>query len=332
MTDKLTTFQQQIKQIRKKYFVITLIANIIIASPFIILTHHRIEASLVLLLVLLVNILINNNLIKKFTVEIEKIRKETSADEVDKLKQQKMQLKANEKFRKEFIGNVAHELKTPIFNIQGYISTLLDGAIYDPNVNIKYLERTDKNVQRLVTLVKDLDTISKLETGKLKPDFSVFDISEIITDVFEILEFKSIEYGVSLYTDVKAGTMVYADKEKITEVLHNLVLNSIIYGKKGGETHVNVEEKGNKIYVSVIDNGIGIDKIHLPHIFERFYRVDKSRSRERGGSGLGLSIVKHILDVHGESITVESQLNVGSKFTFSLQKAYYNETNNQKED
>ena len=329
MTDKLNSIQNKInKKIKLKYVLIVMLVNIFLTiSLFAIhtlLDKQRdlgIEIVIVFIFLTSTNLILINSLIKRFELEIETIRKETGADEVDKLKQQKMQLKANEKFRKEFIGNVAHELKTPVFNIQGYISTLLDGAINDPNVNLKYLERTDKNVQRLTTLVKDLDTISKLETGKIKPDYSIFDISEIITDIFDILEYKCTEYGVTLKTDVKAGTLVYADKEKITEVVHNLVLNSIIYGKKGGETMVSVSEKDEKIHVAVIDNGIGIEKIHLQHIFERFYRADKSRSRERGGSGLGLSIVKHIIDVHNETLTVDSQPNNGSTFSFTLQKA-----------
>lgn len=329
MTDKLSNIQNKInKKIKLKYVLIVMLVNIFLTiSLFAIhslLNKQRdlgIEIVIVFIFLTINNLTLIYSLIKRFEKEIETIRKETGADEVDKLKQQKMQLKANEKFRKEFIGNVAHELKTPVFNIQGYISTLLDGAINDPNVNLKYLERTDKNVQRLTTLVKDLDTISKLETGKIKPDYSIFDISEIITDVFDILEYKCTEYGVTLNTNVKAGTLAYADKEKITEVVHNLVLNSIIYGKRGGETNVLVSEKDEKIVVAVIDNGIGIEKMHLPHIFERFYRADKSRSRERGGSGLGLSIVKHIIDVHNETLTVDSQPNTGSTFSFTIQKA-----------
>ncbi len=232
------------------------------------------------------------------------------------------ELKANERFRKEFIGNVAHELKTPIFNIQGFVSTLLDGAINDPAVNIKYLERTDKNVLRLITLVKDLDTISKLETGIIKPDYNVFDVQELITDVFEILDVRAIEYGVKLETNAQKGYFVRADKEKIMEVIHNLVLNSIIYGRKNGITAVNISEKGtDKIVIEVKDNGIGIDSKHLSHIFERFYRVDKSRSRERGGSGLGLSIVKHIIDSHNQTIKVKSEIDVGTSFIFTLERA-----------
>ncbi len=235
--------------------------------------------------------------------------------------QEIQQLKENEKFRKEYIGNVAHELKTPIFNIQGYVSTLIDGAMEDPDVNIKYLERTDKNIQRLTAIVKDLDTISKLETGKIKPDFQVFDIIQVILDVIDIIEEKAKEFKITInFSYFTEEIFVYADKEKITEVLNNLVLNSIIHGRKEGKTEIIVSDFGKKIKVSVKDNGAGIEEKHLQHIFERFYRVDRSRSRERGGSGLGLAIVKHILDTHNEVIQVESKVSFGSTFWFTLKK------------
>jgi two-component system phosphate regulon sensor histidine kinase PhoR len=266
------------------------------------------------------DILILNEVKKDKAIPKSKLEVDNLAEWTEQTNREIAQLKANEQFRKEFIGDVAHELKTPIFNIQGFVSTLLDGAINDPQVNLKYLERTDKNVQRLITLVKDLDTISKLETGKIKPDYSVFDIYDVVKEVFEILEVKALEYGVRLRTNVQKGYYVKADREKIMEVIHNLVLNSIIYGKKDGETFVSISEKDEKIVVEVVDNGIGIDKKHLKHIFERFYRVDKSRSRERGGSGLGLSIVKHIIDSHNEILSVKSELGVGTSFSFTLQK------------
>lgn len=252
----------------------------------------------------------------------ENIELDNLAEWTEKTNKEIAELKANEKFRKEFIGNVAHELKTPIFNIQGFVSTLLDGALNDPKVNVKYLERTDKNVLRLITLVKDLDTISKLETGKIKPDYNIFDIHELIEEVFEILEVKALEYGVNLISNSQSEQLVYADKEKITEVIHNLVLNSIIYGKKNGFTEVNIqEEESQKKYVIIVkDNGIGIEPAHLSHIFERFYRVDRSRSRERGGSGLGLSIVKHIIDSHNQTLRVKSQIDIGTSFIFTLDK------------
>ena len=263
----------------------------------------------------------NTNEFRKKIKKIEKDLKHENIEEWTKKKTQEIaQLKANERFRKEFIGNVAHELKTPIFNIQGYTATLLEGAINDSEVNLKYLKRTDKNTQRLIAITKDLDTISKLETGVIIPEIQVFDLVQVINEVLDILETNSKEYNVSLIFENKESIFVNADKEKITEVIHNLILNSIIYGKKGGETEIIVKEKKKKAIVSVKDNGIGIDEKNLSHIFERFFRVDKSRSRERGGSGLGLAIVKHIIDSHNQSITVDSIVNKGTTFTFSLAK------------
>ncbi len=259
--------------------------------------------------------------IKKIKKKYQKDIKVENLEEISRKKTEEIaQLKANEQFRKEFIGNVAHELKTPIFNVQGFIATLLDGAINDPQVNVKYLERSDKNIQRLISLVKDLDTISKLETGKIIPEYQNFDLNEVITEVFDVLEVKSNEYGVNLVYNEQKNVNVYADKEKITEVLHNLIINSVIYGQKDGKTVVSIKEKKKKYIISVKDNGIGIAEKDLKHIFERFFRVDKSRSRERGGSGLGLAIVKHIIDAHNQTITVESKANVGTTFSFSLQK------------
>jgi len=269
-------------------------------------------------------------IVKEFKKLKKKVQKEYTAENYEEITKKKSeeiaQLKENEQFRKEFIGNVAHELKTPIFNIQGFTLTLIDGAINDPEVNMKYLERTDKNVQRLIAIVKDLDTISKLETGILVPDFEIFDLREIVLDIFDVLEERAIEFGVKLTSDFSGGSIVYADKEKITEVINNLVLNSIIYGKKDGETQVIVKEKRKRIVVMVKDNGIGISDHNQRHIFERFFRVDKSRSRERGGSGLGLAIVKHIIDSHKQTIEVNSKEGVGTTFTFTLEKAEFNES------
>ena len=261
---------------------------------------------------------------KEYKKNLKKLQKNIKQENLEelKIKQNKeiAQLKANEKFRKEYIGNVAHELKTPIFNIQGYITTLLDGALNDTNVNIKYLERTEKNSQRLITIVKDLDIISKLETGTIKLNFQNFDLVPIIFEVMDILENFTQEYGINLIFNHNKPIIVYADVEKITEVVHNLALNSIIYGIINGKTEIKIQEKKKKVFVSVQDNGIGISEKDISHIFERFFRVDKSRSRERGGSGLGLSIVKHIIDTHNQTITVKSKVGEGTTFTFSLQK------------
>lgn len=231
-------------------------------------------------------------------------------------------LKANEKYRKEFLGNVSHELKTPLFNMQGYISTLIDGGIEDDNINLKYLHRTEKNINRLISVVQDLETISALESGSRKLDFAEFDILQLITEVMEMQEIRTRRKGIDLKLDGgnSKNIFVRADKKGISDVLSNLLINSIIYGKENGNTIVSVKEKNRKIFVSVIDDGIGIHEKHINRIFERFYRVDKSRSKLQGGTGLGLSIVKHIIEAHNQEIKVQSTLNKGCDFTFSLNK------------
>jgi len=233
------------------------------------------------------------------------------------------QLKANEEFRKEFIGNVAHELKTPIFNIQGYILTLLDGGWKDKKISKKYLDRTEKNINRLLSLVADLDTITQVESGRLKMKKSHFNIKELIEEIFEMQEINIQTRNISLafeYDDKSPEIFVYADEEKIFEVLLNLIENSVKYGNTDGKTIVSAFEEDNKINIKISDNGIGIAKEHLQRVFERFYRVDKSRSREMGGSGLGLAIVKHIIEAHKQKISVKSKPNEGTTFTFTLDK------------
>ncbi|MCK5536475.1 MAG: sensor histidine kinase [Bacteroidales bacterium] len=233
------------------------------------------------------------------------------------------QLKYNEKFRKEFIGNVAHELKTPVFNIQGYVLTLLDGALEDKSLAEKYLKRTAKNVKRMIALITDVDTISRLEAGDMILEYSVFSLCDLINEVIELQEIKQSNFNVKVVFKEHGCKKVFikADREKILEVINNLVANSLKYGKSGGITRITLKQELSKIFVSIADNGIGIGEEHLPRIFERFYRVDKSRSRDRGGSGLGLAIVKHIIEAHQQHITVESKLGNGTKFIFSLQKA-----------
>ena len=232
-------------------------------------------------------------------------------------------LKGREEYRKEFIGNVSHELKTPLFTVQGYISTLLEGASEDPKIRDKYLKRADKGVDRLIYIVKDLDMITKLEIGDANLTLETFDIIELITNVFELLEIKAEHKNISLILDKEYSNpvMVIADQERIQQVLTNLVVNSIKYGHNNGTTEISVENiNSNKLIVRVTDNGEGIESAHLTRLFERFYRVDKSGSREEGGSGLGLSIVKHIVEAHEEKIYVESKFAVGSEFSFTLQK------------
>ena len=232
-------------------------------------------------------------------------------------------LKELERYRKDFVGNVSHELKTPIFNIQGYILTLLEGGLEDPTINKLYLARTEKSIDRMISIVEDLESINKLETGELKPQFTVFDIVKIVEDVIEMEHRLSKERKIWLTITDKPDKplMVRADRKRIIEVVTNLVVNAIKYGKKNGFVKVGFHDFDDKIMVEVSDNGIGIDKKDLHRVFERFYRVDKSRSREQGGTGLGLSIVKHIIEAHNQSINVQSVLNEGTTFTFTLEKA-----------
>ena len=252
----------------------------------------------------------------------------TLTQEIDKFaKDKKLEietLKVREEYRKEFFGNVSHELKTPLFTVQGYILTLLDGAIEDKNVNKKYLQRASKGVERLIYIVKDLDMITKLELGDLVLKIEKFDIVELIENVFDLFEMKAQKKNITLTFDKDYEHPIYvkADKERIQQVLTNLIVNSVKYGRDKGTTEISIENLiKNKVIVRVTDNGEGISKNNLPRIFERFYRVDKSGSRKEGGSGLGLSIVKHIIEAHNEKIYVESEYGVGSEFSFTLEKA-----------
>lgn len=229
-------------------------------------------------------------------------------------------LKTLEVYRKRYLGNVSHELKTPIFSIQGFIHTLLDGALEDENVNRRYLERAASNVERLLTIVYDLETISKLESGELMLDIQTFDIKGLVQEVIDDLEIKARQREIDLVFKEGAHKpfMVKGDPEYIRQVINNLILNSIKYGKQGGLTKVSFYDMHNQVLIEISDNGIGIEERHLKHLFDRFYRVDKSRSRDLGGSGLGLSIVKHILEVHDQTINVRSTPGMGSTFGFTL--------------
>ena len=233
-------------------------------------------------------------------------------------------LKEAEQFRKQYLGNVAHELKTPIFNIQGYISTLLDGGLEDELINRKYLERAEKSIDRLINIVNDLDTISKLENSMNKLNLEKFDIVALAKEIAEQAEIeadkKYIRISVKGVENLPSPFWVLADKHYIGQVLVNLIINSIRYGKEGGQTRIRFRDMLDKILVEVEDNGLGIGKEDLPRIFERFYRTDKGRSREQGGTGLGLAIVKHIIEAHGERISVRSEPGVGSTFSFTLKK------------
>lgn len=253
---------------------------------------------------------------KTLTSEIEKFAKDKKI-EIDTLK-------IREEYRKEFLGNVSHELKTPLFTVQGYIHTLLDGALEDKKVRKKYLQRAAKGVERLIYIIKDLDLISKLEIGELHLEIERFDIIELIQNVFDLLEMKASKKRISLVFDMEYDQPIYVigDMERIQQVLTNLLVNSIKYGHEDGTTEVSVENLiKNKVIVRVTDNGEGIEEQHLTRLFERFYRIDQSGSRREGGSGLGLAIVKHIIEAHNEKIYVESVVDVGSEFSFTLEKA-----------
>ena len=233
-------------------------------------------------------------------------------------------LRETDTFRQEFIGNLAHELKTPIFNIQGFILTLLEGGMEDPEINRKFLLKAAKNVERMSGLLEDLDVITKMEAGNLDIEMVPFDLLEIIRETMESLEAKAKRNQIELVS--KGGidatkVMVLGDAAKIVQVLTNLIVNSINYGKEGGKTQIRYFDADEAILVEVADTGIGISETDLPRVFERFYRVDKSRSRHAGGSGLGLAIVKHILEAHDQSISVRSTVGEGSTFSFTLQKA-----------
>lgn len=240
----------------------------------------------------------------------------------DKKTDEIKQLKEMENYRKDFLGNVSHELKTPIFNIQGYILTLLDGGIDDEKVNKLYLERAEKSVNRMILIVDDLVSISRLESGEFKLQKSSFNIVKLVEDIFESHELLSKKYRVKLEFDrnYNRGIKVKADKKRITEALNNLVINSIKYGNTNGKTRVGFIDAGEVILVDISDDGIGISEEDLPRVFERFYRVDKSRSRDSGGTGLGLSIVKHVIQAHGQTINVRSKVGKGTSFVFSLEK------------
>ena len=232
-------------------------------------------------------------------------------------------LKVREEYRREFLGNISHELKTPLFTVQGYISTLIDGAANDKVLRKKYLERAEKGVERLIYIVKDLDLITKLETGDLNLEYTIFDIVEVIKNVFELLEMGAANKRITLTFDSKYSNPIFvkADKDKIQQVVTNLIMNSIRYGRNGGTTEVSIESFVNKkVIIRITDNGEGVQKQHIPRLFERFYRIDKSGARSEGGSGLGLAIVKHIIEAHREKIYVESQFGMGSEFSFTLEK------------
>ena len=237
-------------------------------------------------------------------------------------KQELQRMQQLENYRRDYIGNIAHELKTPLFSIQGYIESVLDDPEIDQTTLRSFLKKANKNAARLGQIVKDLDTITKFESGVLNIQKNAFDLGQLISEVIEELEIQASNKEISLFFQGKTqGIMVLGDRDKITQVLVNLGFNSIRYGKLGGTTNYKLSDTGEKIIVEVMDNGIGIPLQHQNRIFERFYRVDAHRNRETGGSGLGLSICKHIIDAHGEKIEVISTEGAGSVFSFALPKA-----------
>lgn len=232
-------------------------------------------------------------------------------------------LKKNEAFRKEFLQNLSHELKTPIFAIQGYVDTLIGGAVNNPEVSEKFLASTSRNIDRLVNLVDDLDEISRLETGVLKLAYENFIIQDLLKEVFDSLYLKAGEKNIKMFIrkECEAPLSVHADKEKIRQVLINLVDNAIKYGKENGQIEASFyNTDGEHVLTEISDNGYGIAEEHLPRIFERFYRTDLARSRKAGGSGLGLAICKHIIEAHKQTMHVRSTQDVGSSFGFTLMK------------
>ena len=254
---------------------------------------------------------------------VENISKELNAwaDDNDK---EITRLKDAEKFRKQYLGNVAHELKTPVFNIQGYISTLLDGGLEDELINRKYLERAEKSVVRMINIIRDLDTISVLENDMMLMKPESFDIVALAKDIAEQAEIEAVKKNITLTVkfsqNLPSRFWVSADKFYIGQVLENIIINSIRYGKEGGHTKIDFRDMLDKILIEVEDDGIGIAKSDLPRVFERFYRTDTGRSRSQGGTGLGLAIVKHIIEGHGEHVSVRSEMGVGSTFAFTLKK------------
>jgi len=238
-----------------------------------------------------------------------------SKNEIEQLKQQA-------EFRKEFIGNLAHELRTPAFNMQGYLLTLLEGGLEDPNINTKYLKRADKNLDRLIHLINDLDKISRIEAEKDELEMTKFNVCDLAKEIADYQEDRASKRKITIEViESSMSHLVEADKEKISQVFSNLLVNAIRYGKETGHIEIRFYDMGENILVEIEDNGIGITDESIPRLFERFYRVDKSRARHSGGSGLGLAIVKHIIDAHKQTINVRSALGEGSVFSFTLAKS-----------
>ncbi|OFY16772.1 MAG: hypothetical protein A2X11_00125 [Bacteroidetes bacterium GWE2_42_24] len=253
---------------------------------------------------------------------IEKVNQEVldwSRDKKDEISR----LHELENYRREYIGNISHELKTPIFNIQGYVLTLLEGGLEDPSINREYLLRTEKSINRMIAIVEDLETITQLESNELKLKKANFDLVALAREVIDSLEMKAARREIQLFLshDEDQPCFVMADRDRIAQVFTNLVENAIKYGKKGeGRVKISFFDMDENILAEVTDNGPGIAPSDLPRVFERFYRTDKARSREQGGTGLGLAIVKHIIEAHQQSVNVRSTPGIGTTFGFTLKK------------
>jgi len=308
-----------------KYLLVEILAIFIIAYVITFYTIRKILINKITPIYKIIQQTGNSNLNNIDSFDNKNLIEEASKDVTNwfKLKTREIEkLKKLEKYRREFLGNVSHELKTPIFNAQGYISTLIDGGIDDKNINKKYLEKADQSINRLITIVRDLELISKLESGELELNRENFNIVQLFKDIVDLLEMRANKLNIKVQVNSgEKSIMVNADRPRISDVINNLIVNSLIYGKQNGTTTINFYDMENKILVEVSDNGVGIEEKFIPRLFERFFRVDKSRSRDQGGTGLGLAIVKHILEVHGETIHVRSTLGEGSAFSFTLNKA-----------
>ncbi len=324
------------KQYRKIILLDIIVLHLILGTLWVIgLQVCRIRWWITLILCLVISIILSVLLAGYTWKKIHSSDKQNNTpEETDNHKQDTLeymkakeneiqQLKKLEHYRKEFLGNVAHELKTPLTSIQGQILTLLDGGIYDDNININYLQRSAFNIDRMISVVNDLDEISKLEYDRYQLKMENFNISTLIDEVSDTLEVKANKLGVKIITDFNRDQsyVVNADKDNIRKVLVNLIDNAIKYNdKENGEVRIRIADNDSTYQITIADNGIGIDNQYLPRIFERFFRVDKDRSRKTGGSGLGLAIVKHVIDAHNQTLNVESTLGSGSAFSFTLQK------------
>jgi len=267
---------------------------------------------------------LNNEIPQKYNQLEEQDGLEILEERVDFLietrEKEVLQFENLDSYRKEYLGNVSHELKTPVFNIQGYVDTLLNGGLEDASINMDYLRKAEKSIDRLINIIDDLETITQLESGGLDLDPDTFDIAHLFKDVYASLELNAAKKNIKLELARKYDKpiLVFADKFRIRQVIVNLITNSIKYGRENGTTLVELNYLNDDVVIEISDNGGGIDEKHLPRIFERFYRIDKGRSREQGGTGLGLAIVKHIIEAHNKSIKAESTPGKGTKFTFSL--------------